>query len=103
MIKVSKTEMQNRKNSRLSVLLMIIIIAIVNLFLNCTYNDENHMLYNVFYLSASVTVVLGSYAFYYKGKRYTIAKVLFFLSLIISILIFGGLKFLEAFGKGFNH
>ncbi|MDR6969617.1 small-conductance mechanosensitive channel [Flavobacterium arsenatis] len=82
-------EIIKQKNSNLSILLIVVNLILLLIFANVEDNGSNQESINYCYLSFVATVLLGFYAFSYHGKGYRIAKWLFAISLIISLLLFG--------------
>lgn len=92
-----------QKNSNISILLICIIVFFVFIYTSIGYNSENNEAEKSLWLLVSLTILLGGYAFCYKGKKYRLGKWLFAISFLICAIYFGLLWYSTQLGKAFNH
>lgn len=86
---MNEQELHKQKNSNWSILLIIINVILVFIFLNVGYFKDSSLLgENIFWLSVSMNVLLGFYAFGYHGKKYRLGKILFILLSICNIAFY---------------
>lgn len=96
-------QLNKQKNSNLSILLIVVNLVLLLVFANIGDNTNDQGIINYCYLSFGTTVLLGLYAFSYHGKGYLIAKWLFAVSLIISLLLIGLLWYSAGLARAFQH
>lgn len=83
--------------------LIAAIMAMLVICLNCVPMDENEMILSTVLLAPVATLLTGGYIFMYRGKAHVIARVVFSLLLLLSILVIWAYVYMIELGKGFNH
>lgn len=99
----SPPEITKRKNSNLSILLIVLNMVIVYAYTHISYNSEDAEARNLLLYAISLAVLLGSYAFSYHGKAYRWGKWLFGLMIIITLVMMGLLWYATQLGHAFQH
>ena len=92
-----------RKNSMLSILLIMLNMVVVYVYTHISYNSEDAEARNLLLYAISLTVLLGGYAFSYHGEGYRLAKWLFGLMVIITLVMMGLLWYATQLGHAFQH
>lgn len=99
----SENETIKQRNSAISVLFIIINVVLSCALFGLFNNDDPDGIGLYLVLSISFTILLGIYAFSYRGKAYRLGKWLFAISLIISICSLGLLWYVIQLAKAFQH
>jgi len=81
----NSVEIQKKRNSGLTVVLIVVNVFLALLYANVTDNSEDQTYINYVWLAGSLTFLLGGFAFTYHGKDYRWGKWLFALLLIVSL------------------
>lgn len=91
------------KQSDKSIMLIACILIMTLIYTTCTYNkeDEEIMLYML--ACPIFTLLLGMYTFTYRGNAYKTSRVIFFISLVISIISIFILWYFIELGKSYSH
>lgn len=82
----TQVAIQKQKNSQLSVALIIINVLLIVVFTNIGNISEDQSALNIAFIVWSATILVGGYAFSYHGKGYSIAKWIFGVLFLLSIL-----------------
>lgn len=94
---------QKEKNSRLSIILIMVNIVLSIILANVSTSVDNGAELTFIVIVFSATILIGAYAFTYHGKGYRIAKWIFGVLFIISALLIGLLWYATALGHAFQH
>lgn len=92
-----------RKNSSLSVLLIIVNIVLVLILFNVTPLSEDQQIVSLLAAGFAFVVLIGFYAFSYKGKGYRTSNWIFGISLVILLILIGFFWYLMQLAKAFQH
>jgi uncharacterized membrane-anchored protein len=79
----------------------ILLAAVVFLF--CTPATEDERISQVLALFPLTTLLLGLYTFSYRGRKFLISRMLFFVFLLVSVLAIAGWLYVMELGKAFQH
>lgn len=89
---MNQKEFLKERNSDWSILLIIANITLLIIYMNVgNLKDELTSEGKFLWLSMSVNVLLGFYAFSYHGKKYQLGKVFFILLSIFNVLCYSEL------------
>lgn len=92
-----------KKNSQLS-LVLILTNVILALLLSTTGEQYSDPLTQGFiYFILAATILLGGFVFTYHGKVYLWAKIVFAISFVICLVLFGLLWYATALGHAFQN
>lgn len=94
---------QKEKNSGLSVILIMVNIVLSIILANVNSSIDNGAELTFIVMVFSATILIGGYAFTYHGKSYRIAKWIFGILFLISMLLIGLLWYAAALGHAFQH
>lgn len=91
------------KQANQSIILIAGILIMTAIYMTCTYNteDETFVLYTL--ACPIFTLLLGMYTFSYRGKAHLISRIIFFISLAISIFSVFILCYFIAIGNAYAH
>lgn len=99
-------ELIKQKNSRISVVLIVVNTILVLILANAgagADSSEDQTTRNQLLCLACLVVLLGGYAFSYHGKGYRLGKWLFVIALLTGLVFFGLLWYATQLGKAFQH
>lgn len=96
-------EIEKRKNSNLTVVLIFINIVLSIIFAVFGRNDGGDISEAIVFPALAVIILLGGYALTYHGKAYRAGKWLFAIALIIGLIFFGLLWYATQLGHAFSH
>ncbi|MEJ2881178.1 hypothetical protein [Pedobacter sp. GR22-6] len=99
----SKEEALKLKNSQISVWMILINSALLLIYLNYGYLTEDEKYLNILLFVLGLLVLIGGFAFSYHGKGYNIAKWIFGLMLVITLLMVAMAVYVTGLGKAFQH
>ena len=94
-------EIDKQKNSRLTVILILINLFLGMCFLIATVKDKQEE--NMVFLAIGFLAMLGGYAFTYNGKNYRLGKWIFGIAIFIGLVFFGLLWYVTQLGKAYSH
>ncbi len=105
MLKQSEPDefLKTRRQADISVMLIIGIVIMSGIYMTCTYNTENEMLFLAAAVCPILTILSGIYTFTYRGKAYLASRIAFFIFLILSILGICALAYVIELSKAFAH
>lgn len=99
----TEDQIYKEKNSKLSLALIMINILLLFIFFNIGMASEDQKIFNMGIIVLGTTILVGAFAFSYHGKQYRIAKWIFGLLLLVSIVTIALLAYLIALGHAFKN
>lgn len=100
---IVKNDNYQQKQSAISIVLIVTIMALAVIFMNCTYSTENENILHTVLVAPVLTLLLGAYIITYRGREYRIAKIIFFILLAISALMIAGHFYLISLARAYAH
>ncbi|WP_216846642.1 hypothetical protein [Mucilaginibacter sp. L196] len=98
-----KNEEQAIDQSSISALLIMGNIFLAFIYLSCTYVDENHKLLNWLLLPLVSTVLMAGFVFTYRDKKYWLARIVFAVFIVLSIIGYLLYAITNGMAYGFSH
>lgn len=96
-------EIEKQRSSNISIVLILVNLLLLLIFLSIGKASEDRQIVNMAGMVWAATVLIGIYAFSYPGKPYRIAKWLFGILLLVSIVFAALVMYLAALGHGFKN
>lgn len=99
----TQNTLEIEKQSHKSIMLIAGIFIMTAIYMTCTHTTENEEIVLYALACPILTILLGMYTFNYRGKTYTTSRVIFFISLVISLCSIFVLWYFIELGKAYAH
>lgn len=83
--------------------ILIMVIVLLTFILSLLAQDKNFIIAYCVYFCPLITLLIGGYAFTYKGKEHRSSRRLFYILFVISVVILAGLELLSGMGQAYTH